>query len=82
MGSAAKDNRLNAVKNVIPDSIRKIEKWLRDDLWMIGDGSRIMMCDFYYGHIYADLIANPKSWITKAEKENLMKMFPKYEKFG
>lgn len=49
---------------------------------MIGDGSKIMMCDFYFGHFYGDIIANPRSWMTAQEKVIFKAQFPKFEKFG
>ena len=49
---------------------------------MVGDGSKIYMCDFFYGRVYADLIANPYSMITEKDKASILAGCPQFKDFG
>ena len=49
---------------------------------MIGDGSKIYMVDFFYGRVYTDLIINPKSFISQAHRDEIMKGCPAFKTFG
>tara|TARA_B110000285_G_C14931853_1_gene517721 strand:- start:167 stop:337 length:171 start_codon:yes stop_codon:yes gene_type:complete len=56
--------------------LKKCEKAFREGLWMIGDGSKIMMCDFFYGRIFTDLIDSPYSFFEKVDKLDILLHFP------
>lgn len=49
---------------------------------MVGDGSKIYMCDFFWGRVYTDLIANPNSFVTQADKDAITKGCPEFVEFG
>ena len=49
---------------------------------MIGDGSKIMMCDFFYGKLYCDNVANPHGFIKAADKKKIIAGCPSFEAFG
>ena len=49
---------------------------------MIGDGSKIMMCDFFYGRIFTDLIDSPYSFFDKVDKLDILLHFPLFKSFG
>jgi uncharacterized pyridoxamine 5'-phosphate oxidase family protein len=48
----------------INEALAKAKPAFRPGKWMIGDGSKIYMCDFFYGKIHCDIIANPNSFIS------------------
>ena len=49
---------------------------------MVGDGSKLYMCDFFYGRAYTDWIANPKSFISDADKKKILAGCPQFKLFG
>tara|TARA_B110000285_G_scaffold216680_1_gene264198 strand:- start:181 stop:399 length:219 start_codon:yes stop_codon:yes gene_type:complete len=49
---------------------------------MIGDGSKIMMCDFFYGRVYTDLLINPGSLFDQSQRDSMLKMNPEFAQFG
>ena len=55
MFGSKKDARVkeNCEKN-LPDFFKKIEEFCKEG-WLIGDGSKIYMCDFFIASIYTDL---------------------------
>ena len=57
-----------AVEVGLPEFFKKIEEYCKEG-WLIGDGSKIYMCDFYIGSIYSDLFVNKKSWLTDKHRE-------------
>ena len=73
--------RATVFDNVLPEflheiSINEIEQWL------IGDGERIYLCDFFVGAIYADIFSNIKCWISDNEKEYFLMKWPKFKAYG
>ena len=58
------------------EALTKVNAAFREGKWMIGDGSKIMMCDFFYGRVFTDLINNPGSMIAKADKDTIIAKFP------
>jgi len=48
---------------------------------MVGDGSKIYMCDFFWGRVYTDLFANPRSFI-KADCQAIIAGCPAFKDFG
>lgn len=72
---------------VCTELLPKFFKLLEEDMkegWLIGDGSKIYMCDFFVGSIYADLIACPTSWMSKQKKllNDLKAACPIYMAYG
>jgi len=64
----AKDKHEEMVcTELLPKFFKSLEEDLKEG-WLIGDGSKIYMCDFFIGSIYADLIANPTSWMSIKKK--------------
>ena len=47
----------------IEECLKVCNDAFREGKFMIGDGSKIMMCDFFLGRTYTDHIANPKAFI-------------------
>lgn len=52
------------------------------DGWLIGDGSKIYMCDFYVGHVYCDLFDNPGSWLKQEDKDRILSAAPNFVAYG
>ena len=50
--------------------------------WLIGDGEKIYVCDFFVGSIYADIFINGDSWISENEKLGFCIKYPKFKNFG
>jgi glutathione S-transferase len=69
-------------KEEIPKAIKGCEGAFREDKFMIGDGSKIMMCDFFFGRVYADLIANPNSFITSQDRMSICVAHHEFKLFG
>lgn len=64
-------------ENLLPNYFKKIEEFCQEG-WLIGDGSKIYMCDFFVASIYADLFINSKSWMTFDHRENIKAACPVY----
>ena len=52
------------------------------DGWLIGDGSKIYMCDFFIGTIYTDVLGNNESWIDAKTRREFLDKAPKFEAYG
>jgi len=50
--------------------------------WVVGDGSKFYMADFYVGTIWTDILNNPKTWMTKAEIKAICDKFPEFVAYG
>ena len=59
----------------------QIEEFCKDG-WLIGDGSKIYMCDFFVGSFYTDSFSNPKSWVPKERKDGYAQKFPNFFAYG
>ena len=66
----------------IQEALTKCQAAFRPGKWMIGDGSKIMMCDFFYGRVYTDLMINPGSFISKPDRDAILKKNPEFAQFG
>lgn len=49
---------------------------------MIGDGSKIYMCDFFWGRVYADLFYNPNSFLKQEDRDKIIAACPAFKDFG
>ena len=67
---------------IMPACLKKVEQHFRDGKWMIGDGSKIYMCDFFWGRVYTDVMANPRSFMEQAHRQNILKACPGFKSFG
>ena len=54
----------------------------REGKWMIGDGEKIMMCDFFWGRIYTDMLNNENSFLTKLDRNEILKEALEFKAFG
>ena len=80
-GSAAKARVKLNCEDILPNYFKVIEEDCKEG-WLIGDGTKIYMCDFFVGSIYADLILNPTSWMPKNYKDSIKKSCPHYVAYG
>ena len=62
--------------------MEKLKPYTSKGGWLLGDGSQIYICDFFVGSVYTDVINNPKSNFTWAEREVLMRNAPEFTAFG
>ena len=62
--------------------MEKLKPYTSKGGWLLGDGRQIYMCDFFVGSVYTDVINNPKSNFTWAEREVLMRNAPEFTAFG
>ena len=75
--------RLHAlILTYIQEALTKCKAAFRPGKWMIGDGSKIMMCDFFYGRVYTDLMINPRSMFDKTQRDSMLKKNPEFVQFG
>ena len=49
---------------------------------MIGNGDNIYMVDFFWGRVYADLIANPRCYLKQEHRDAVIKGCPAFKTFG
>ena len=66
----------------LPTCLKAVAEHFREGKWMIGDGSKIYMCDFFWGRVYTDVMANPRSFIEQAHRQNILKACPGFKSFG
>ena len=50
--------------------------------WLIGDGTKIYLCDFFLGTIYTDIFSNGRSWLSPKERNSISSKFPKFMSYG
>ena len=81
-GKAKKDQYNDIVTKHIPDCLKKVEQHFREGKWMVGNGDKIYMCDFFWGRVYTDIIANPKCFINKADRDSIVAGCPAFKTFG
>ena len=67
------------MEDVLPEFLNQCN--LKDG-WLIGDGSKIYVCDFFLGTLYTDIFNNCYSWISPIEKQTFYSQFPKFEEYG
>ena len=51
------------VEELLPNFFKKIENYTKEG-WVVGDGSKLYMADFFIATIYTDLIDSPSSWMS------------------
>ena len=47
---------------LLPEFFKKVEEFCKEG-WLIGDGSKIYMCDFFVASILPDILENKYSWM-------------------
>ena len=57
----------DVTERMLPNYFKKIEEFCESG-WLIGDGSKIYMCDFFVASVYSDLMVNKKSWMTEEHR--------------
>ena len=62
-GKEKKDMIHKVCTELLPNFFKLIEEYTKEG-WLIGDGSKIYMCDFFIGSIYTDLFVNQSSWMS------------------
>ena len=80
MGKAKRDGIVKAYK-VSDEFFPHVEEFCKDG-WLIGDGSKIYMCDFFVGSLYTDVFGNPKTWMPKEKRDEYAKKFPNFIAYG
>ena len=82
-GGARTKHETMVCTKLLPEFFKSLEEEMKEG-WLIGDGSKIYMCDFFVGSIYADLIACPTSWMSKQKKllNDLKAACPIYMAYG
>lgn len=80
-GSKKTENQWDVTKNLLPNFFKSIEEYTKEG-WLIGDGSKIYMCDFFVGSIFTDLMQNETSWMSKEMKKHIMDTCPNYCAYG
>ena len=62
-GKKKRDAIVDVTTNLLPNFFKRIEEYCKEG-WLIGDGTKIYMCDFFVGSVYTDLFINKTSWMT------------------
>jgi hypothetical protein len=60
-GAESKKARAASLATVLPEWLEKMKKFYKEG-WVVGDGSKFYMADFYIGTIWTDILNNPGSW--------------------
>jgi len=82
MGKEKKDLYTKMHSDVIPSCLKKVEHCFREGKWMIGNGDKIYMVDFFWGRVYTDYIANQYCYIEQAHRDAILKGCPAFKTFG
>ena len=80
-GQASKDALNNTVNKLFPEFLELVEPYCKDG-WLIGNGNRIYMCDFYVGSLYTDVLGNKDSYLTHEQKRQILDKAPNFEAYG
>jgi hypothetical protein len=80
-GAESKKNRAKSLATVLPEWLEKMKPYYKEG-WVVGDGQKFYMADFYIGTIWTDILNNPGTWIKPEERKVLCDQFPEFVAYG
>ena len=69
-------------ETALPDMMKKIESYVKEDGWLVGD--KLTMADFIFGHAYTGIVTNPrcKFGVEDGQWKAFLEQNPKFDAYG